>query len=92
MMKNGKILNILGFSFFQVIFKIMIFLNRKYEIKVKHRPTIPDNIKYWQVFEDDKHVEIFLQMSDEFASVNIDDECCCDKDRNMAARGNDDPF
>ena len=36
------------------VFKIPIFPNKKYDIEVKHRPTIPDNIKYWQVFEDKK--------------------------------------
>jgi hypothetical protein len=35
-------------------FNIPIFPNKNYEIEVKHRPMIPDNIKYWQVFEDDK--------------------------------------
>ena len=28
------------------IFKIPIFPNKKYEIQVKHRPIVPDNIKY----------------------------------------------
>jgi hypothetical protein len=74
------------------VFKIPIFPNRKYEIEVKHRPTVPDNIKHWQVFEDDKQVERFLQMSDEFANINIDDECCCDKDESADAHSNDDPF
>jgi hypothetical protein len=27
------------------VFKIPIYPNRKYEIEVKHRPSIPDNIK-----------------------------------------------
>jgi hypothetical protein len=36
------------------VFKIPIFLNMKYEIEVKNRPAVPDNIKYWQVFEDNK--------------------------------------
>jgi hypothetical protein len=36
------------------VFKISIFPNRKYEIEVKHRPTVPNNIKHWQVFENDK--------------------------------------
>jgi len=62
------------------VFKIPIFSNIKYEIEVKHRPMIPNNIKYWKVFEDDKHVERFLQMSDEFANVNINDEFCCEED------------
>jgi hypothetical protein len=32
------------------VFKISIFPNKKYEIEVKHMPTIPDNNKYWQTF------------------------------------------
>jgi ribonuclease HI len=28
-------------------FKIPIFPNKKYKIEVKHRLTVPDNIKYW---------------------------------------------
>ena len=24
--------------------------NHRYTTKVKHRPTIPDNLKYWQIF------------------------------------------
>jgi ribonuclease HI len=36
------------------VFKIPIFPNIKYDIKVKCRPMVLDNIKYWQVFEDDK--------------------------------------
>jgi hypothetical protein len=59
-----------------LVFELPIFPNRKYEIEVKHKTTMPDNIKYWQVFEDDKQVERFLQMSDEFANINIDGECC----------------
>jgi hypothetical protein len=51
------------------IFKIPTFPNKNYETKVKHRPTIPDNIKYWQLFEDDKHVERFFQMSDKFVNL-----------------------
>jgi ribonuclease HI len=74
------------------VFKIPIFPNRKYEIEVKHRPVIPDNIKYWQVFEDDKQVEIFLQMGDEFANMNIDDDCCCDEDESTTVHGKNDPF
>jgi ribonuclease HI len=32
------------------LFKIPIFPNRKYEIEVKHRPTVPNNINYWHIF------------------------------------------
>jgi ribonuclease HI len=37
-----------------LVFKIPIFPNRKYDIELKHRLEVPDNIKYWQVFEDNK--------------------------------------
>jgi ribonuclease HI len=74
------------------VFKIPIFPNIKYDIEVKHRPTVPDNINYWQVFEDDKQVEIFLQMSDGFSNMNIDDECCCDEDESLDVHSDDIPF
>jgi hypothetical protein len=61
-------------------FKIPIFRHKKYEIEVKHKPIVPDNIKYWKIFKDDKQVERFLQMSDEFANSNIDDEYCCEEE------------
>jgi hypothetical protein len=60
--------------------------------KIKYRPVVPDNIKYWQVLEDDKRVERFLQMSDEFANANIDDECLCEEDEDATAFNNNDPF
>jgi len=44
------------------------------------------------VFEDDKQVEIFIQMSDKFVNINIDDECCCNKDGSADVRSNEDPF
>ena len=74
------------------VFKIPIFPNKKYEIEFKHRPAVPHNIKYWLVFEDDKQVEIFLQMRDKFCNINIDDECCCNEDGTMDARSNGEPF
>jgi ribonuclease HI len=74
------------------VFKIPIFPNRKYEIEVKHRPTVPDNIKYWHIFEDDKQVVRFLQMTDEFVNSNIDDENCCDQEEDATMFTNDDCF
>jgi ribonuclease HI len=61
------------------VFKIPIYPNKKYEIEVKHRPTIPDNVKYWQVFEDDKQIIRFLQMKEEYENVQIDEEFFYDK-------------
>jgi hypothetical protein len=42
------------------IFKILIYPNKKCEIEVKHRKSIPDNVKHWKVFEDDTHIIRFL--------------------------------
>ena len=55
-------------------FRIPINPNTKYTIEVKHRPAIPDNVKYWQVFEDDDHIESFLTLTDEFENMVIDEE------------------
>ena len=53
---------------------IPIHPNKKYIIEVKHRPAIPNNVKYWQVFEDDDHIESFLTFSDDFENMEIDEE------------------
>ena len=58
------------------VFKIPIFPSRGYEVEIKNRPAMPDNIKYWHVFEDDKQIESFLKMEDGFENLNIDEEYC----------------
>ena len=40
--------------------------------EVKHRPSIPNNVNDWQVFEDDKQINHFLTLQQEFAGLNID--------------------
>jgi hypothetical protein len=32
----------------------------RYDVEVKYRPSIPDNVKLWKVFEDDLEIKIFL--------------------------------
>ena len=44
----------------------------KYQIEVRHRPSIPNNVDHWQVFEDDEQINRFLQMSGEFENLTID--------------------
>lgn len=34
-------------------FKIRMNLQSTYDVKVKHRPSVPDNIKHWHIFQDD---------------------------------------
>lgn len=35
-------------------FNVPFNVKESYDIQVKHRPSIPDNIKHWQVFEEEK--------------------------------------
>ena len=37
-----------------------------------NRSSIPDNSKYWQVFEDDMQIQRFLELSEEFVNTPID--------------------
>lgn len=53
--------------------------NRKYVVEVRHMLVVLDNVKYWKVFGNDKQIENFLQMKDEFETVNIDIENDIDK-------------
>lgn len=46
------------------VFKTPIYPNRKYEIEVKHRPVVPDNVKYWQFFKDDNQLDFFFFAND----------------------------
>ena len=44
----------------------------RYEIEVRYRPSIPDNFKHWQVFEDEEQVKRFLETVGEFSNLEID--------------------
>ena len=46
----------------------------RYEVEVRYRPSIPDNIKHWQVFEDEEQMKRFLETVGEFSNMEIDDE------------------
>jgi len=50
------------------------FLKLKYHIEMRHIPSIPNNVKHWQVFEDDEQIKQFLEMVDEFFETHIDQE------------------
>jgi hypothetical protein len=45
-----------------------------YEVQMKYRPSLPDNVQYWKVFEDDDEINRFLQVIDEFSEMQIDQE------------------
>jgi hypothetical protein len=52
--------------------KIPFHPNHQYTVEVKCRPTILDNIRYWQVFGNDEQIDDFLQSKNEFECANID--------------------
>ena len=54
--------------------KILVHRKRKYEIVVKHRPSILDNVKHQQVFEDEQWINFFLEMTYDFAVTIVDGE------------------
>ena len=54
--------------------KIPMNSSNKFEIRVKHRPTVPDNQRFWQVFEDDDEIDEFLQNEGKFKDTSIDVE------------------
>ena len=56
------------------IFRIHIYPNSKYEIEVKYRPSIQNNVKHWQVFEDDQQIKRFIEVTNEFSQTYIDEE------------------
>ena len=52
-------------------------------IQTKYRPAVPDNEKYLQVFEGDKHIQDFLLCRNEFElpdSNSKSNEICLDKE------------
>ena len=54
--------------------KIPMNSSNKFEIHVKHHPTIPNNQRYWQVFQDDEEINDFLQNKGKFKETLIDVE------------------
>jgi hypothetical protein len=74
------------------VFKIPILPDKIYEIEVKNKLVVPDNMKQWQVFDDDKQVERFLLMTDEFANTKIDGDYYGDEDEGIDTHSDDDPL
>lgn len=46
--------------------------NHYFTIEIKHRSVVPNNIKDWQVFENDAQINNFLILQQEFSGLNID--------------------
>jgi hypothetical protein len=46
----------------------------KYDVEVKYRPYIPNNVKHWKVFEDDLEIKRFIEAVEEFSSLHTDQD------------------
>jgi hypothetical protein len=46
----------------------------RYDVEVNYRPSIPDNVKHWKVFEDDLEIKTLLETVDEFSTLHIDQD------------------
>jgi hypothetical protein len=54
------------------MFRIPLPPKIKYDVEIRYRPSVPDNIKHWKVFEDDFEIKKFLESVDEFSALHID--------------------
>jgi ribonuclease HI len=52
-------------------FKIPLPPRLRYDTEVKYRPSIPDNVKHWKVFEDDLEIKRFLETVEEFSHCTL---------------------
>jgi hypothetical protein len=55
-------------------FKVPLPPKLKYEVEIKYKPSIPDNVKHWKVFEDDIEIKKLLEVVDEFSYMHIDQD------------------
>jgi hypothetical protein len=55
-------------------FKTPMFPNLKFEVEVRHGPSIPDNIKHCRVFKDDEEIHRFLKTIEDFSNISIDQD------------------
>jgi hypothetical protein len=55
-------------------FKVPLPPKLRYDVEVKCRPSIPDNVKNCKVFEDDLEIKRFLETVEEFSALHIDQD------------------
>jgi ribonuclease HI len=60
-------------------FKVPLPPKFRYNVEVKYRPSIPDNVKHWRVFEDDLEIKKFLETVEEFSEMHIDQDPVSEK-------------
>jgi hypothetical protein len=55
-------------------FKVPLPPRFRYDVEVKYRPSIPDNVKHWKVFKDDLEIKRFLETVEEFSEMHINQD------------------
>jgi len=55
-------------------FKVPLPPKIRYDVEVKYRPSILDNVKHWKVFEDNLDIKKFLETVEEFSEMHIDQD------------------
>jgi ribonuclease HI len=55
-------------------FRIPLPPKPRYDVEIRYRPSVPDNIKHWKVFKDDLEIRRFLESVDEFSALHIDQD------------------
>jgi hypothetical protein len=55
-------------------FKVPLPPKFRYDVEVKYRPSIPNNVKHWKVFKDDLEIKRFLDIVKEFPEMHIDQD------------------
>jgi ribonuclease HI len=58
------------------------------EVEIRYRPSVPDNVKHWKVFEHDPEIEKFLQSIDDFFASHIDEDLDVEGDRHFGEFSN----
>jgi hypothetical protein len=61
-------------AFSASLFEVPVLPTVKSDVEIRYRPSVPDNVKHWKVFEDDQEIEKFLQSIDDFSASHIDED------------------
>jgi hypothetical protein len=56
------------------LFRIPLSPKIKYDVEIRYRPSVLDNIKHWKVFKDGLEIKKILQSVNEFSALHIDQD------------------
>jgi hypothetical protein len=56
------------------LFPLEDYESSQFTVELLYKPSVPNNISNWKVFEGDEHIINFLTNQDNFKYLTIDDE------------------